>query len=176
MALPRRSVLVPACWLAALLAAVARPASPEVAGDISATVVATRGAVPQSQVVPGIETALLALLNETRRQHHLAPLIMNDSLRSIARRHSQEMALAGYIGHGSVGGESFVERLSRVVPAGMLVGENVTSARTTEQAHVHFLASPGHLRNMVHPAFHSVGIGVATAGAAGFIVTEDFAE
>jgi uncharacterized protein YkwD len=56
------------------------------------------------------------------------------------------------------------------------VGENVTLARSVEQAHAAFVASSPHLRNILEPRFRRVGIGVAGAGDLGLFVTQDFAE
>lgn len=131
--------------------------------------------VPQSEIRPDAEVQLLDLLNRTRRARGLPPLVMDGSLRFVARAHSQDMARRGYFGHVTMSGQSFADRLSSVVREGF-VGENVAIAGTAEQANTAFAASPAHLGNMVEPRFHRVGIGVATAGALGMMVTEDFAE
>jgi uncharacterized protein YkwD len=128
-----------------------------------------------SKVVPEAEAQLFAMLNEARQEHHLAPLVMNASLRGVARSHSHDMAVQGYIGHGSALGQSFIVRLSKVVPAGTFVGENIGAATTVEQIHGAFMHSRGHLENILGPAFSRVGIGVATAERV-LMVTEDFAE
>jgi uncharacterized protein YkwD len=130
----------------------------------------------QSEIDPGAEDELLALLNQVRAEYHLPPLVMDPMLRAAARAHSRDMALHGYFGHSSPWGQSFVDRLAAVVRGGTLVGENVAVAASAESAEAAFLASPGHFRNMVEPAFHRVGIGVATAGELGVMVTEDFSE
>jgi uncharacterized protein YkwD len=130
----------------------------------------------QSEIDPGAEDELLALLNQVRAEYHLPPLVMDPMLRAAARAHSRDMALHGYFGHSSPWGQSFVDRLAAVVRGGTLVGENVAVAASAEGAEAAFLASPGHFRNMVEPAFHRVGIGVATAGELGVMVTEDFSE
>jgi uncharacterized protein YkwD len=143
--------------------------------DPGAVMVMTNLRVTQSVFVPDAEDGLLALLNQTRRQHGLTSLVMNRVLRTIARGHSREMALGGFIGHGSLSSRSFLDRLSTVLRAGTLVGENVTCAVTITQMEAAFEASPSHLPNILEPRFRSVGIGIAT-GALGFLVTEDFAE
>jgi uncharacterized protein YkwD len=132
--------------------------------------------VQDSQYDPDGEMRLLDLLNQTRLQSGLRPLWMGGSLRFVARAHSRDMATHGYFGHESFGGESFVDRMVGVVRAGSFVGENVTIVGSVEQAHAAFCASPDHLRNMLDPRFSQVGIGVATAGDLGLVVTEDFSE
>lgn len=86
------------------------------------------------------------------------------------------MALRGYVGHGSLDGRSIQDRLGWTVRPGVRMGENVAAVQTVEQGHSAFVASAGHLRNILNPAFRRVGIGVATAGDAGIRITEDFAE
>ncbi len=132
--------------------------------------------VSDSRYDPDAEVRLLELLNQTRATRGLRPLVMGGSLRFVARAHSREMATRGYFGHDSFEGQPFVHRLLGVVRGGSFVGENVAIAGTAEAAHAAFSASPAHLKNMLDPAFHQVGIGVATAEELGLIVTEDFSE
>ncbi len=132
--------------------------------------------VTASQYDPNAEMRLLELLNRTRVESGLRPLVVAGSLHFAARAHSWDMAVRGYFGHDSLGGQSFVDRLVGVVRGGTFVGENVAIAGTAEEAHAAFCASPAHLRNMLNPAFHQVGIGVATAGELGLFITEDFSE
>jgi uncharacterized protein YkwD len=143
--------------------------------DLGAVMVPTNMAMTQTVFVPDAESALLHLLNQTRRQHGLSPLVTNSVLRMAARSHSREMALGGFIGHGSPSSGSFLNRLSAFLRPGVFVGENVTCAVTVNQVETAFEASPGHLENILEPRFRSVGIGIAT-GALGLLVTEDFAE
>jgi uncharacterized protein YkwD len=167
-------------WLLAVaLAVVALPAIPAYAyasGDLAAVVVPLSAAAPTAEVLPEAETALLSLLNQARRLHGLPPLVMDPSLRQVARLHSRDMATKGFVGHGSSGGASFTHRLGTAVPGRTFVGENVTLARSVEQAHAAFVASSPHLRNILEPRFRRVGIGVAGAGDLGLFVTQDFAE
>jgi uncharacterized protein YkwD len=143
--------------------------------DPGAVIVMTNLTVAQSIFVPDAEQALLDLMNQTRRQHGLGVLVMNSVLRTIARRHSREVALGGFIGHGSPSSESFLDRLSTILHPGAFVGENVTCALTITQVEAAFEASRGHLPNILEPRFRTVGIGIAT-GALGLLVTEDFTE
>jgi uncharacterized protein YkwD len=131
--------------------------------------------VSVASVDPPAESELLQLINQARQVRGLSRLYMDSSLRFVARAHSTDMAAHGYVGHGTLSGGSFLDRLAPVVRHG-LVGENVTLAQTVEEANTIFLASTGHFRNIVNPAFHRIGIGVADAGVAGVAVTEDFAE
>lgn len=118
----------------------------------------------------------MALLNQTRREHGLPPLVMDETLRRAARAHSQDMALRGYYGHDTPDGTPFTERLASVMIINGLVGENITIETSIEEANRAFVASRGHLANMIEPKFHRVGIGIATTGSPSLMITEDFAE
>lgn len=84
------------------------------------------------------------------------------------------MALRGYVGHDTPTGQTVRERLAGLIHPGTRISENVAAVETIEQGHTAFVASPAHLRNMLDPAFHRIGIGVATAGEDGVMITEDF--
>lgn len=166
-------------WVLAVLAMVAVPAvpaHPQSSSDLASVIVPLTQTAQKADVLPDAEAALLGLLNQVRRQQQLPPLMMDASLRRVARLHSQDMALRGFVGHGSPAGTSFAERLAGVVTAGSLVGENVTSARNIEQAHSAFVASTPHLRNILERRFRRVGIGVAGTGDLGLFITQDFAD
>ncbi len=174
--LNRRLLATLACSSVVALAVAVSPALSQSIGAAGSVVVRLGYRAPASVVVPTGETTLLRLVNRAREAHHLAPLVMSKALRTVARRHSQEMALDGYIGHDSAEGQSFVARLSAAVRGWHAVGENVALAPTVAQAHQTLMRSPGHLRNILDPVFRRIGIGIATAGAAGYMITEDFAE
>lgn len=95
--------------------------------------------------------------------------------RGVALDHSREMAVNGYIGHGTTNGESFLARLVQAVPRGSRAGENVAAGVDAERIHAAFIHSPGHVQNLPNPRFARVGIGEATVDEF-LIATEDFAE
>lgn len=130
--------------------------------------------VLHSAILPEAERKLVAMLNHARWTHGLSPLVVDTSLRAAAREHSKDMALQGYVGHGSLGGLSLRERLAGFLRPGLRLSENVAMVQSIEQGHVAFVASPAHRQNMLDPAFRRVGIGVATAGDLGIMITEDF--
>lgn len=139
------------------------------------TVVRLGARAQQATEQPHAELQLLQLLNGLRGANGLPALRMDASLQGAAREHSHDMAVNGYVGHGTLGGQSVLERLAPVVRRGY-VGENVTIAQTIEDAERAFTASQGHLHNMLNPVFHRVGIGIADGSHMGLVVTEDFAE
>lgn len=150
-------------------------AAGQVAPNLSVTTMSGFAKAGDSKLAPKAEKALLDALNRFRRRRGCQSLVMNAFLRSAARSHSREMALGGFIGHGSPSAGPFEARLSGVLRPGTLVAENVAFASTVGEAESAFEASPGHTKNMLDPHFSYVGIGIATHPQ-GLFVTEDFAE
>jgi uncharacterized protein YkwD len=174
----RRFIGLRALPLALLAPAILAFALPQRAvGQAASSLSRASMVIPQGadmRFAAGAEQALLDLQNGLRVHHRRQALLMNDRLRAVARRHSREMALGGFIGHESPSMGSLDVRLRTLVGRDALVAENVAFASTIAQAERAFEASPGHLRNMLDPRFHSVGIGIATVPR-GVLVTEDFA-
>jgi uncharacterized protein YkwD len=148
---------------------------PVITAGQSAITVKLSGGAPNSLILPDAERRLTALVNRERRAHGLSPLIPDASLQLIARQHAQEMAMRGYVGHGSAGGQTLRARFARYLRPGTRIGENVAMVRTIDEGHRAFIASPAHLENMLDPGFRRVGIGVTTAGAMDIMITEEFA-
>ncbi|HXX39461.1 MAG TPA: CAP domain-containing protein [bacterium] len=169
-------IAFPSLVCLALVSGDGSPASSQSLGAPGAIAIRLGYRAPASTVVPSGEMMLLGMVNQAREAHHLAPLVMNTALRKVARSHSRDMALDGYVGHDSPQGQSFLARLSAVLRGWTEVGENVTVASTVQQAHDAFMSSPSHLKNILDPMFRTIGIGIATDGDAGYMVTEDFAE
>lgn len=171
----RRSHFLVSSVIAALTIAAPGLATP--AGGHGRIAVRSPAGASRGTILPDDESRLLAMVNSVRQSRgRLSPLIMDPALRSTARRHSQDMALRGYVGHGSFDARSLRDRFGLIARPRTRLGENVASAQTVEQGHLAFVASPGHLRNILDPTFHRVGIGVATARPAEIRITEDFAE
>lgn len=125
---------------------------------------------------PSAESRLLDLVNRTRSRFGLRPLVMTHALQVAARAHSQDMAIRGYVGHDTPEGITVRDRLARVIKFPRLVGENVATGPSAEQAHRALMASPAHLRNILAARFHRVGIGIVFEEQRGLIITEDFSE
>ncbi len=101
---------------------------------------------------------------------------MTRALQIAAREHSQDMAIRGYVGHDTPEGITVRDRLAWVIKVPLLVGENVATGQSAEQAHRALVASPPHLRNILAAKFHRVGIGIVFEEQRGLIITEDFSE
>ena len=99
-----------------------------------------------------LEEAAFKDVNALREAHGLRWFDWNEDAYAKAVAWSEHMADEGRLSHSE---------LSDGVPGGWRrLGENVAYAGSVEQAMAALTASPGHLANMVNPAFTSVAIGV----------------
>jgi len=60
-----------------------------------------------------VEYHLFQRVNFHRTSHGYDRVRLNDSLRAVARYHSEDMATEGYVGHGGSDGETLPDRLER---------------------------------------------------------------
>ncbi len=130
----------------------------------------------QKKDVPTMEQDLFNLVNIERQKLDLAPVRFSSPLSSLARKHSQNMALRGDISHLSTSGETYSERLVEGEFYFIKNGENVAYSQTfvSEFIHQGFMDSPGHRANVVDPDFDELGIGVVFKKDKGYYVTQDF--
>ncbi len=130
----------------------------------------------QKKDAPTIEQDLFNLVNIERQKLDLAPLRFSPLLSSLARKHSQNMALRGDISHLSTSGETFSERLVEEGFYFIKIGENVAYSQTfiSEFIHQGFMDSPGHRANVLDPDFDELGIGVIFKKDKGYYITQDF--
>src|SRR5437660_10893508 len=113
------------------------------------------------------ESCFVSAINSARGAAGVAPLAVNGDLLGIARPWSQTMASAGHIFHNT--------NLATVAPSNwMNLGENVGMGPTCDSIAQAFMNSPEHKRNILDPAFSTVGVGVVDAADGTIWVTEDF--
>lgn len=128
-----------------------------------------------------VQQAVLCLINRERAEHDEAPLQLNSQLDAAAVSHSQEMVSSNYFAHVSPSGLSPVERMQEAgyLPngeVGYVLGENIgwgTYGMATPEAMVSaWIASPGHLANILEAQYRDTGIAAspevpATLGGGG---------
>jgi uncharacterized protein YkwD len=142
------------------------------AGEIAA-VLATSCENTQLMPEPGnlglVRAAVLCLVNKERAQNGVAPLRTNNLLEQAAEGHSRELISADYFAHVSPSGETPVDRVRQTgyIPGpsvGYVIGENLawgTYSLATPAAIVSaWIASPGHLANILESQYTETGIGV----------------
>jgi uncharacterized protein YkwD len=110
------------------------------------------------------ETQMMEFTNQYRSGKELENLVWDESLAELARAHSREMAIQGFISHdlpsGAVG--------DRMVRAGYFhetVRENVARSGSISWAHEALLKSPGHEKNISADDVTMIGIGIVRAPA-----------
>jgi uncharacterized protein YkwD len=123
------------------------------------TVEVTRDDVPPTDPVES-ERRLLAMLNRDRQTANLPPLVWDERLADVARKHSTDMFTTKIVAHISPTTGSAADRVKVAKIKTAVVLENVARAYGLGEAHQGLMNSPGHRANiMSHVATH-VGIGV----------------
>ena len=118
---------------------------------------------PPAGATPSNEAAFVARINELRAKAGAPPLVANAHLVEVSRQWAARMAEKGAIAHRS--------DLAAQAPAGTWakLGENVGVGPSVDALHQAFVASPSHHRNLVDPAFRSVGVGIVTVGGTMYV-------
>lgn len=131
--------------------------------------------MPESGNVALVRAAVLCLINRQRAEHGESPLTPNAELEQAAEGHAQEMVSADYFDHVSPSGLTPVGRVRAdgYIPSpmvGYVIGENLAwgtlSLATPEAIVAAWLASPGHLANILESQYEETGVGVATQAPA----------
>ena len=123
----------------------------------------------------GAEVEMLRLVNEERTLLGLPELVMDETLREVARQHSVDMFQRGYFSHNDPEGKTPFERMQAGGVLFIIAGENIAVAPTLSIAHKGLMDSPGHRENILRPEFRRVGIGAARGGRYGIMFTQNFA-
>jgi len=167
---------------AAAVAAEAPPAAPEAqpATEAQAAAAAPQGAPPPPDLPALIadpaldarsrlELEVLALVNQRRAEHGLAPLVLDNRLVASAREHAVDMALGHFCRHQGRDGTRARDRMQRNgYPFNNWAGENIICSRRSAEAMVHWwMQSPPHRRNILHAHFRHVGVGISMKGRYG---------
>ncbi len=112
---------------------------------------------------PEAENANLAAINQRRANVSVPALTRSDELDAKARAQADRMARAARIVHSK-------NLTSGVSPGWTLIGENVASADSIENAESALEASQPHLANLTNPVFSEVGLGVTVSNGVFYVV------
>jgi uncharacterized protein YkwD len=116
---------------------------------------------------PALEQSLLDLTNRERTARGLPPLIMNQTLREIARIRSYDMANRGYFSHYTVEGLSVFDLLDGFGFRGVQgenIGYNYQDSGTSAPSAIRmFMGSPPHAAQIVSGRYRYIGIGEVTS-------------
>jgi uncharacterized protein YkwD len=174
---------------------VSRPsaATAQLAGTLArvlATPCQNTEVTPEAANLALVRAAVLCLVNRERAHNGVGPLTADANLEAAAQAHVQDMLNADYFDHISPTGSTPVDRVraSGYIPqgpSGYVIGENLawgTLSLSTAQAIVSaWIASPGHLANILESQYHNTGIAIAAqvpqelaSGVAGATYGQEF--
>jgi uncharacterized protein YkwD len=116
-----------------------------------------------------IEQQLFEYINRARTSAGAGPVSADDTLTSIARFRSNDMATRGYFSHDTPEGTDFITLLrAQKVPfraTGEIIQQNnLPQDKTAYAAGDWFMNSPAHRAILLDPRFNTVGIGEARDG------------
>jgi uncharacterized protein YkwD len=142
------ALLVAAQWLPSLVGSA--PAFEETIEDVerASAGIGWTPAIESYQLAEDIERRV----NDERIERGLQPLVWHEGLADLARQWSEEMIATGYR-HSP---DSF-----RVLPDLHGIGENILMGHPDSgEAHVSWMESDGHRRNILTPEYAFIGVGV----------------
>jgi uncharacterized protein YkwD len=145
---------------------------------------------PEAANVGPVREAILCLVNRVRAEHSLAPLKTNGRLQAAAEGHDTEMIQLDYFAHIAPSGETPVQRIEKTgyiagESEGYVIGENLAwgtySLSTPKSIVAAWVASPGHLANILESRYTETGVGVTAAvpqslgeGSPGALYAQEF--
>ena len=123
------------------------------------------------------ETRMLELTNQARADRGLPAYRRNDVLQRIARRHAAEVGMHEHYSHVGLDGRSARRRALDAGygagRSGVRTGENYVARATVEEAFAWLMDDPPHARNILHPTYREIGIGVAPTTWGGWVWVMD---
>jgi uncharacterized protein YkwD len=123
-----------------------------------------------------------SLLSDLKKTKTMGALKMSAPLSDVAKLHAEDMGRSGSIGHTSSDGTPFAERVRSKAKAGGRIAENCDYGHETALDIVMALliddgiASLGHRKNILEPAYQWVGIAIAEHKTYRVNTVMDFAE
>ena len=123
-------------------------------------------------VVTGGAERLVQLANADRAAAGAPPLRLRADVTGIATTHSFAMVAQGDIFHN----DDYFSAATRAALGAGVLGENVASNSSVDDAHRRLMNSPHHRANLLDPRFTVVGLGVVDDGTGYLYVTEDFVQ
>jgi uncharacterized protein YkwD len=145
---------------------------------------------PEAANIALVRAAVLCLINRKRAENNESPLKQSAELEQAAEGHCAELIADDYFAHVAPSGETPVDRIrdTGYIPSpsvGYVIGENLawgTYQLSTPQSIVSaWIASPGHLANILEAQYTETGIGITpavpsslAAGAPGATYAQEF--
>ncbi len=136
--------------------------------------------IPDTHPTPAIlamEQSALDAINSQRTAAGLSALVMDETIRAVARAHSEDMVARAFFAHVNPDGRDPFQRLDAAGIKYVSAGENIAWNNTStpvDTAIAGWMASPPHRANILRPQFNRTGMGVAADGHGGYYFTQDF--
>lgn len=127
-----------------------------------------------------MEWRMLRLLNKDRKKNGLLPVRMQSDLRTVARKHSMDMAKKDYFDHVNLKAQSPADRLKLSGVTDVTSGENLAKIggfkNPAQHAEQGLMNSPGHRANILNKNYNVVGIGIVRDSSGVYYFTQNFAK
>ncbi len=120
-----------------------------------------------------LEHDMAELINIERQARGLVPLRLDDELSDVARSYSQRMAATDQVHHRL--DRPMEERIEKALPGTCLFGENVSKHTSIDYSLGDLMLSDGHRKNLLHPDYTVVGIGIVKGEGDYLYITQEFA-
>lgn len=125
---------------------------------VQITTVYVSPADPSGYNWSAMEKEIFDLVNQTRRDYGLVPLLWMPELADVARAHNNDMADNSFFNHSSPRTGSPNDRAKAIGLPGM--GENIAAGYLdAKSVHQAWMMSPGHRANILNPDYRFIGVG-----------------
>lgn len=122
------------------------------------------------------ETDMLRRVNQERERAGMPPLVLDTTMRQVAREKSLDMFERRYFSHYDDAGRDAGDRLKAAGVRFTYAGENLAYAPDVATAHQGLMDSQKHRENILDANFQRIGIGVIDGGIYGKMFTMLFAD
>ena len=161
------------------------PASASVPPMMSALANLDAASIAWSSQDAAAETTALAMINQSRRDNGVAPLVMDNTLRSVARADAKDMATRHFFGHVNPDGLQPWDRVRAAGVSYSIMAENIgwthgfsSPTEGVRANHQEMMAevppNDSHRENILNPRLQRVGIGVFTGSDGHVYYVADF--
>lgn len=115
---------------------------------------------------------MLKLINQSRSEHGLQPIVLADELNNLAQAHSDDMVKNNYFSHYNLQNQTPDDRR---IAMGIKtsVGENLAKDVSVAFAHYGFMRSASHRQNILTPEWTRIGLGI-TLSEGHLVIAQEF--
>lgn len=148
-----------------------KPAAPTPGTDEDKTLITNHPNLPTDPNIPppvnpaatveGFVAAALAKANDLRREKNLPELALDEKLAAVAQKHAEDMKARNFFSHTNPDGQDPTARLKASGAEVTKFGENISQAKTVDEAFKQWTGSKPHADMLLNTAFRRQGIGYA---------------